>query len=206
MNIDKAIRKQKKSYKRFMLSMCFIFFALPAILIIYKKFYIFYIIYLIIIELLTLLAIFIRINKESLDFRYDEYKLRIDLGLTHKRINIVCDKVVLVHVEDIISEDSARKITDFKIILLSTSRFRSERMLPISMNFLKNHSYVAYEYDRIKNLNPEYDYYYTIIKRGSLNKYPLLDLIYKSCVNAEFTSESVEKIKFYRENSQYYNV
>jgi hypothetical protein len=204
MNIDKAIRKQKKSYKRFMLSMCFIFFILPIILIASKKFYIFYIIYLVIIELLIFLAICIKINKESLMFGYDEYKLKINLGVARKNINIGCDKVVLVHVENIVSKDTGGK--DFKIVLLAKSRFRSERMMPISINLLKNHPYIAYQYNRIKIMHPEDEYYYTIIRRGGINKYPLLDLIYKNCVYAEFTEEAVEKIKFYRENSQYYKI
>lgn len=204
MNIDKAIRKRKKSYKRFMLSMCFIFFMLPAILIFLKKFYIFYIVYLIIIELLILLAICIKINKESLTFQYDEYKLKINLGLAGKKINIAGDKIVLVHVENFIIKNTREK--DFKIILLSKSKFRSDRMLPVSINFLKNHPYVACEYNRIKIMNPESEYYYTIIKRGGINKYPLLDLIYKNCVYAEFTEEAVEKIKFYRENSVNYKI
>lgn len=204
MNIDKAIRKQKKSYKRFMLSMCFIFFILPIILIVSKKFYIFYIMYLVIIELLILLSICVKINKESLMFGYDEYKLKINLGLARKRINIGCDKVVLVHVENIVSNDTGRK--DFKIVFLAKSRFRSERMMPISRNLLKNHPYIAFQYNRIKIMHPDNEYYYTIIKRGGINKYPLLDLIYKNCVYAEFTEEAVEKIKFYRENSQYYKI
>ncbi|NMM61557.1 hypothetical protein HBE96_02370 [Clostridium sp. P21] len=204
MNIDKAIRKQKKSYKRFMLSMSFIFFVMPIILILSKKFYLFYIFYLVVIELLILLAVCIRINKESLTFQYDNYKLKINLGLTRKTINIGGDKVILVHVENFILKDTREK--DFKIILLSKSKFRSDRMMPISINFLKKHPYVACQYNRIKIVHPENEYYYTIIKRGGINKYPLLDLIYKSCVYAEFTEEAVEKIKFYRENSESYKV
>ncbi|AKA71055.1 hypothetical protein [Clostridium scatologenes] len=204
MNIDKAIRKRKKSYKRFMLSMCFIFFILPSILIFLKKFYIFYIIYLVVIELLILLAICIKINKESLTFQYEEYKLKISLGLTGKKVNIAGDKIVLVHVENVVLKDTREK--DFKIILLSKSKFRSDRMLPVSINFLKNHPYVACEYNRIKIMHPENEYYYTIVKRGGINKYPLLDLIYKNCVYAEFTEETVEKIKFYRENSEKYKI
>lgn len=202
MNIDKAIRKQKKSYKRFVLSMSFIFFTLPTALIISKKFYIFYIIYLIIVECLILMSIFIRINKETLKFQYDGYKFKILLGISSKKINILCDKVFIVHVED--SSSNKDEKNDFKIILIASSKFRSERMLPISLKFLQKHPYVAYQYARMKMLYPEYDFYYTVIKRGGLSKYPLLDAIYKSCVHAYFTEDTIEKIKFYRENSQYY--
>lgn len=202
MNIDKAIRKQKKSYKRFLLSMCFIFFALPAILILSKKVYIFYIIYLIIIESLILMSIFIRISNESLKFKNDGYRLKISIGINNKKVNIITEKVSLVHVEDILSDKG--EVIDFKIILIAGSKFRSDRMLPISINFLKKYSYIAYHYNRIKVMQPEDNYYYTIIKRGGLNKYPLLDIIYKTCVYSYFTGEAIEKIKIYRENSQYY--
>lgn len=202
MNIDKAIRKQKKSYKRFLLSMCFIFFTLPAVLILSKKFYIFYIVYMIIVEFLILVSIFIRTSNESLKFKNDGYRLSLSLGITNKKLNIITEKVSLVHVEDVLSDKG--EVIDFKIILITGSKFRSDRMLPVSINFLKKYSYVAHHYNRIKVMQPENNYYYTIIKRGGLNKYPLLDIIYKTCVYSYFTGEAVEKIKFYRKNSQYY--
>ncbi|MBC2579875.1 hypothetical protein [Clostridium sp. DJ247] len=203
MNIDKAIRKQKKSYKRFLLSMCFIFFTLPTVLFITREFNIFYITYLIIIEALILIALWIRVNKEYLKFSCNGHKLQISLGVNNKKINLICSKVLLVHVEDINSADDKNK--DFKIIIIASSKFRSDRMIPINLNFLKNHPYVAYEYNKIKILHPEHEYYYTIIRRGGLNKYPLLDVIYINCVYGYFTVDAVEKIKFYRENSKYYN-
>lgn len=200
MNINKAIRKQKKSYKRFMLSMCFIFFILPFILFFYKNFDMFYVIYLCIIEILIILALAIRINKEKLNFEYNGYMLKIISGITRGKINIVCDKIAFVHVEEIESNDTDLK--DFKIIILATAGFRSKRMIHINENFLKKHSYISYHYTRLKKLNPEKEYFYTIFKKGGLKKYPFLDIIYKSCVYAIFTDETIEKIKFYRENSE----
>lgn len=202
MNIDKAIRKQKKSYKRFLLSMCFIFFALPPILIISQKVYVFYIAYLAVIEVLILMSIFIRISNESLSFKNDGYRLKLSVGIKNKKINITTEKVFLVHAENVVSANG--EVIDFKILLITGSKFRSDRMIPININFLKKHSYIAHHYNKIKIAHPEDDYYYTIIRRGGMNKYPLLDIIYKSCVYAHFTEEAIEKIKFYRENSQYY--
>ncbi|WP_411682533.1 hypothetical protein [Clostridium thailandense] len=202
MNIDKAIRKQKKSYKRFLLSMCFIFFILPLALFLSKAFDVFYIIYLIIIEMLIFIAIFIRSDKEALKFKNDWFRLKIFLGINKKPIIINCEKIMLVHTEDIVSREGDKN--EFKIILLSTSKFRSERMIEVNLKFLKNHTYVAHHYNRLKILMPEEQFYFTVIKRGGLRKYPLLDVIYKSCTHACFTEECIEKIKFYRENSQYY--
>jgi hypothetical protein len=154
------------------------------------------------IEALILIAIYVRMSNESLKFKNDGYRLNVSLGISSKKINIITEKVSLVHVQETLSDKG--EVVDFKIILIATSKFRSDRMLPISINFLKKYSYVAYHYNRIKVMQPENDYYYTIIKRGGLNKYPLLDIIYKTCVYSYFTGEAVEKIKFYRENSQYY--
>ena len=148
------------------------------------------------------MAVFIRISNEALKFKNDGYRLKILLGINNKKINITTEKILLVHVENILSEEN--KIVDFKIILIAGSKFRSDRMIPINEAFLKKYSYIAYHYNRIKIMYPEDNYYYTIIKRGGLNKYPLLDIIYKGCVYAYFTEEAIEKIKFYRENSQYY--
>lgn len=202
MNIDKAIRKQKKSYKRFLLSMCFIFFVLPTVLILSKKVYTFYIIYLVVIESLILVSIFVRVSNESLKFKNDGYRLMLSVGISGKKINIDTEKVSLVHIENVLSDKG--EVVDFKIIFITISKFRSDRMIAVNEEFLKKHSYVAYHYNRIKTIEPEHQYYYTIIRRGGLNKYPLLDNIYKTCVHAYFTREAIEKIKFYRENSQYY--
>ncbi|MDF2884292.1 MAG: hypothetical protein K0R54_4859 [Clostridiaceae bacterium] len=195
MNINKAIRKQKKSYKRFMLSMCFIFLLLPVFLFLFKSFKIFYIVYLIIIETLILTAMLIRSNNETLKFEYNNYRLKINQGRIRQELNIVCEKVVYVHTEKIDNGE------DFNIYLICSSKFRSKRLFPISLNFLKDHPYISYYYSKIKKQYPEKQYYYTAIKRGGLIKYILLDVIYKSCVYAEYSEDAIEKIKRYREDA-----
>lgn len=202
MNIDKAIRKQKKSHKILLLSTGLIFFILPGYFILTGKFYTFYITYLIVLETLIFLAIIIRIDNSSLSFIYDGYKLKVNMGIKNGRLNIICDKIVLVHVENYMRRNADE--SEFRIILLSTSKFRSDRMVLVHREFLKRHAYVAHEYNKLKILRPEESFYYTIIKRGQLNKYPFLDTVYRSCVYAHFTEEAVEKIKFYRQNSENY--
>ncbi|WP_125153342.1 hypothetical protein [Clostridium rectalis] len=196
MNINKAIKKQKKSYKRFMLLMSFIFFILPIILIISNNINIFYILYLIIIECLVIIAIMVKKNNEALNFQCDNYKLKITSGLKKDKLNIICSKVEFVHVENIIRKSDKEK--DFIIILIACSTFRSKRMIPMNYKFLKNHPYVAFHYNKMKILNPENKYAFSIIKKGKNYKYELLDCIYKSCVYATFTEEAIEKIKDYR--------
>lgn len=202
--MDKAIRKQKKSYKIFLLSMVFIFFLLPIVFILNGKFHIFYVCYLIVLEVLIFLTIIITINDEYLKFQYDGYKLKINMGIRNIKLNIVCNKIVLVHVENYDRKNN--EITDFKIIFLSTAKFRSSRMVSVNKEFLKRHPYLAHQYNRLKILRPNLNFYYTIIRNGRLNKYLFLDTVYKSCVYAYFTEETIEKIKHYRRNSENYNL
>ncbi|MHC6181278.1 hypothetical protein ACYUJ6_15755 [Clostridium sp. JNZ X4-2] len=202
MNIDKTIRRQKRAYRIFMLSVCLIFFILPVCLILTSKFYTFYITYLVLLEVLIFLAIIIKINNSLLDFTYDGYKLKINMGIKSGRLNIICDKIVLVHVEEYTQRNTGEY--GFRIILLSTSKFRSDRMIPIHRGFLRKHAYIAHEYNKLKVLRPEDKFYYTIIKRGELSKYPFLNTVYKSCVYAWFTQATIEKIKYYRQNSENY--
>lgn len=75
MNINKAIRKQKKTYERFMLSMCFIFILLPIMLIISKIVNIFFVIYLVCNEILIAVVMIIRFNEEYIDFKLQGYKI-----------------------------------------------------------------------------------------------------------------------------------
>ncbi|WP_243105965.1 hypothetical protein [Clostridium fermenticellae] len=128
--------------------------------------------------------------------------MKIILGITSKNINIICDKVVFVHVEE---DDETHDSGDFKIILIALSKFRSDRMLPIDERFLKKHAYIAQKYYKLKTNFLENSYYYTIIKRGKFKKYPLLDLIYHSCVYADFSEEAIDTIKYYRDNSKTHN-
>lgn len=204
MNIDKAIRKQKRYYKIFMLSIGLIFFMLPGYLLLTSKFYTFYITYLIVLEALIFLAAIIRVDNASLNFKHDGYKLKVNVGIKGGSINIICDKIVLVHVENY--EQKNADEGEFRIIILSTSKFRSDRMILVHKGFLKRHAYVAREYNKLKILRPEENFYYTIIRRGELNKYPFLDTVYKSCVYAYFTETSIEKIKYYRQNSENYTL
>ncbi|MGE5626813.1 MAG: hypothetical protein ACM3X7_01720 [Solirubrobacterales bacterium] len=198
MNINRAIRKQNKSYKRFVLSMCFVFFAMPVFPIVYKKTTPFYLTYLAIIEVLILLSIIIKSNKERLYFTYKTGKIILKSGLVLEPVKILCSKVLYVDIEK--TEGDKSKFQDFKIILLSNSRFRTKKSKIISNDFLKRHTLAAFHYKKFKERQPENEYYYIIISSGGLGKYSLLNTIYKGCVNAGFSEEAIEKIKLYRDN------
>ena len=196
MDINKAIRNQNKSYNRFLLFMCFVFFMLQILFFFSKKYYIFYYIYLVLIDLLILAAIAIRSNKEKIEFKNDNCHLYIKEGIGSKVIRIVCSKIVLVHIENM--DEGERSFRDFKIILIASSKFKNGKMVPINMSFLKKHAYISYHYNKMKMQNPTTMYFYTIINSGRVKKYKLLDIIYRTCVYAFFTEETVEKIKLYR--------
>ena len=51
---------------------------------------------------------------------------------------------------------------------------------------------------KIKEKNPDKKYYFQVIKRGGLKKYLLLDSIYRNCVKAVYTDESIQNIKIAR--------
>ena len=51
---------------------------------------------------------------------------------------------------------------------------------------------------RIKKIRQDCLYYFQVINCGELNKYVLLDNIYRNCVNAVYTSSAIENIKIAR--------
>lgn len=192
MNISKAIRKQNKSYKHFLLSMCFIFFILPCALYFSGQYRnVFYIIFLSFIEILILLCTVSKIRNCNLKVDCDGIKLKIEYGLRKKSLVITCEKVVFVHTEDLSGGD-------FNIVILTVSKFRNDYIKAIDKKFLEGHPFAAFHYYNIKKMNPEEQYFYIIIKSGGYNKYKLLDTMYKNCVYALYTDEALNKIIEYR--------
>ena len=191
MNINKAIRKQKKSYEGFMLSMCFIFVLLPILLIVSKIINVFLVMYLVCNELLIAFVMILRFNEEYIDFKLEGYKISIWCGIAKVKFIIICKKVAFVHTQD---HDK-----NLEIIIITKSKFRNKRIRLIDINFLKKYPYVAQRYNKIKVENPEETYFYFVIRNGGFKKYILLDDLYKSCVSAIFSGDAIEKIKDYRD-------
>ena len=86
MDINKAIRKQNKSTIVFCY-LCALFFLCFQFYFSFQKNITFFItfLYLMIIDLLILMSIFIRMNKEKLEFKYDNYRLYIKSGISSKK-------------------------------------------------------------------------------------------------------------------------
>lgn len=193
MDINKAIRKQKKSNIEFLLFLSFIFFMLPLILFLAHKSNIFFIVYLLIIEMLILITIIINISNNYIKYSSDNYRLKVKLLHFGEEINIVCDKVKFVHAEG--------KGAQISIIFIMNSRFRNKKIMPVDNNFVSKNPYLSQQYYWLKVQNPEDNYYYLIITKGGFEKYKLLDMVYKNCVKAEYTEEAVEIIKEYRRSN-----
>lgn len=188
MDISKALRKQKKSIKRFWLSMGFIFFILPTTVLLNRTFSFFIILYLFIIEILIIVALIVRTHKDTLKFKYDN-KLRIQNGLFRGKYYIDCEKVVFVHC---IGEE------DFKILIILRSRLRNKNIKVLDSKFFEKYAISKGLRMSATLNNLEKKYYYIIINRGGYKKYELINTIYRYCVKARFTGEAIEKIKEYR--------
>jgi len=189
MNINKAIRKQKRSYKRFRLSMGFIFFMLPVILYFTKTFSTFFLAYLGVIEILIIAAIIISIDKGTLKFEYNN-KLIIQNGIFGDRFIILPDKVEIVH--------TLSNSKDLEVIMILKSRVRNKKIKKIDTKFLKKHTWAEKYYENLITLKENREYFYIIINKGGFLKYSLLDLIYRYCVSSHFTEDAIKNIKEYR--------
>ena len=190
MDIYKAIKMEKKSLKRFYKLMGILFIGLPLSVYLTGVRTIFFLVYLLIIELLIISAVINKLNYYSLRYSYNANKLNIKNGLFANNNLILCDKVILVHTEKMES--------DMEIIIISTMNFRNKNLRPVVNGFLKKYPKVDEELKKISNGNNQQIYYFQIIRKGGLRKYLLLDTIYKNCVKAIYTNDSIQNIKIAR--------
>lgn len=190
MDIYKAIKMEKKSLKRFYKLMGILFIGLPLSVYLTGVRTIFFLVYLLIIELLIISAVINKLNYYSLKYSYNANRLNIKNGLFANNNLILCDKVILVHTEKMES--------DMEIIIISTMNFRNKNLRPVVNGFLKKYPKVDEELKKISNGNNQQTYYFQIIRKGGLIKYLLLDTIYKNCVKAIYTNDSIQNIKIAR--------
>lgn len=190
MDIYKAIKLEKRRLKLFIILMIMIGLILPIILILTNLFTLFYISYLIIIEILICMAVIIKLNYYKVEYRCINNRLMFKTGILTKENLLMCDKVCLVHTNNC--------DYDLEIILITSVVFKNKYLRPVDENFLKRYSQIKPYYKKIKQKNPNKKYYFQVIKRGGLKKYLLLDSIYRNCVKAVYTDESIQNIKIAR--------
>lgn len=190
MDIYTAVKKEKLHLKVFLIAMVIISIILPITLTITGLTTIFYISYVVFIEFLIVIAIIMKMNAYKVEYRCLNNRLMFKTGIFAKEHLIICDKVVLVHTN--------KSDYDLEIVLITSIVFKNRGLRPIDQNFFKRYPQIVEEYDAIKQLNPKKDYYFQVVKRGGLKKYLLLDSVYKNCVKAIYTDESIQNIKIAR--------
>ena len=190
MDIYKAIKLEKKRLKIFLILMFMIALILPIILIFTNLFTLFYISYLIIIEILICMSIIIKYNYYKVEYRCVNNRLMFKTGILTKENLLMCDKVWLVHTNNC--------DYDLEIIIITNVVFKNKYLRPVEENFLRRYPQIKPYYKKKKKKNPDKKYYFQVIKRGGLKKYLLLDSIYRNCVKAVYTDESIQNIKIAR--------
>lgn len=190
MNIYKAIKKEKTNLKIFLGTMIFILITLPFVLMVTRLTTVFYISYMLFIDLLIIASIIIKMNAYKIQYRCSNNRLMFKAGIFAKEYLIICDKVAIVHTN--------KSDYDLEIVIITSINFKNKGLRPIDKNFFKKYPQVINDYEDIKQQNPNREYYFQIVKKGGLKKYLLLDSIYKNCVKAIYTDDSIQNIKIAR--------
>lgn len=190
MDIYKAIKKERSDLKIFLITMAIIAFILPMTIILTGLTSIFYVSYVGGIEFLIIIAIIIKLNGYKVEYRCSNNRLMFKMGISSKEYLIICDKVALVH--------TGNSDYDLEVVIITSIAFKNTALRLVDQNFLKKYPQITAQYEAIKQQNPKKDYYFQVIKRGGLKKYLLLDSIYKNCVKATYTDDSIQNIKIAR--------
>lgn len=190
MDIYRAIKREKSHLKIFLVTMVVIAIMLPMTLLITGLTKIFYVSYVCFVEFLIVISIIIKMNGYKVEYRYLSNRLVFKTGIFTKENFIICDKVALVHTN--------KSDYDLEIVLITNVVFKNSALRLVDKNFLKRYPQITKEYDSIKQINPKNEYYFQVIRRGGLKKYLLLDSIYRQCVKAIYTDESIQNIKIAR--------
>lgn len=190
MNIDKAIRKQNKSLKRFLFSSCLVFLLILLILIFLPDIYTEFKIILIFLQIIILILISGRLEDKWLRYVVNENKILVKTGLINATTVIRKNKVLLVHTKD--------KNKDMKIIIIIESKVKKRNFIEVNKKFLSENKELYKYLQNLKEKNPSRKYFYTIIYNGGFCKYKFLNDVYINCDKAFFTDKVIENIKLYR--------
>lgn len=194
MYIEKAVKKQKASYKRFNILMIFIAILLPIVVLgVGTKQKVIYL-FLILLELIIILSIIRMKDKMTLKYTCENSILRFKQGIFSSYKKITCDKIRLIHTEN--------KTGDIEIVLVTTTRIGNKKLRLIGKSFINKYPMAGKEYRRLKKIYPDKNYFYIVIKNGGLTKFALLDIIYRNSVTATFTDDTIENIKIARSNKE----
>lgn len=194
MYIDKALKKQNTSYKRFNIVMIFMFILLPLVVfglgmnkgIVNSV--------LTVLEVAIIVCIVIMKDKISLKYTCENNTLRLKQGLFKSYHRISCDKMKLIHTEN--------KIGDIDLVIVTTSRIGNRQLRLVGRSFLNKYPMAAKEYKKLKKIDPDKNYFYVVVKNGGYKKYAMLDAIYRNSVTAIYTPDTIENIKVARSQKE----
>lgn len=187
MDINKALKLEKKHRKCFYVVMIMLFISLPLAIYLTNMYTSFFIISSLILEVLIALVFLSKVSTSSLTYSCKKNRLKIKSGLFSKELLFFCDKVVLVHTEKI--EE------DMEIYIITTVNIRNRGLKLLGKSLLKRMPELKEEFKKVKKSNEGSLFYYQVIRRGGLKKYLLLDDIYRNCVKAEYTDKCIQSIK-----------
>ena len=195
MKIEKALSKQNRYKKISFVIMIFLFIFLPILAYLANADRTFILIFLLILELLISIQLIISYNFYYLRFNISNNKCRFKSGVFGNESLLLCDKVSIVHTK--------KKKENMEIVIVTELKFKNRKLRPITQSFLRRYPQVSQEYLRIKNNNKEKIYYFQVIRFGGINKYILLDNIYKNCVGSVYTLAAIESIKIARGQNEF---
>ena len=190
MKIEKALVKEKRYRKVSFIVLVFLLICLPILAYLANANTFFILIFLAIIEFLIILQIVRNFNFYYLKFKFSNNRFRFKCGMFASESLILCDRVALVHTN--------KAYENLEIIVVTDLRFKNKKLRPISKGLLQRYPELEREYLKLKKKNPQEIYYFQVIRRGALNKYILLDNIYKNCVHSIYTASAIENIKIAR--------
>lgn len=194
MYIDKALKKQSTSYKRFNIVMIFMFILLPLVVfglgmnkgIVNSV--------LIVLEVAIIVCIVLMKDKISLNYTCENNTLRLKQGLFKSYRRISCDKIKLIHTEN--------KNGDIDLVIVTTSRVGNRQLRLVGRSFLNKYPMAAKEYKKLKKIDPDKNYFYLVVRNGGYKKYAMLDAIYRNSVTAIYTPDTIENIKVARSQKE----
>ena len=195
MKIEKALSKQKRYKKISFIVMMFLFIVLPILAYLANADRAFILIFLLILEALIFIQLISNYNFYYLKFNISNNKCKFKSGAFGNESLVLCDKVAIVHTK--------KKNENMEIVIVTDVRFKNRKLRPITKAFLRRYPQISHEYLKIKNNNPQKIYYFQIVRFGGVDKYILLDNIYKNCVSSVYTSAAIESIKIARGQNEF---
>lgn len=195
MYIDKAIKKQEKSFHLFIFFMILIALGLPTISMFFTDYFNkITILLLILIEVVIVVCIVFLINEMTLKYEYYKGRFKVKTSLFQGYKSIFCEKVVLVH--------AIGNIDNITLLIIYMGKPKSKLFEEVDTGLFDKYPLISELYKKVKKQYPDYEFCYATITHGGIKKFKLLDEIYKKCIDALYTDEAIDNIKIARSDKK----